>query len=222
MLVSKLKPIEEILKFLNGEKKIFLLGCKGCAEACKTGGFEQVKMMKKELEKENLKVSGSCVIDFLCDKALVKLRLSNYAKNINESDSVLVMSCGIGVQCVSKVINKVCHPACNTISLGGRQGEWRSEERCRECGDCILDKTGGICPLTSCTKGLLNGGCGGAKDGKCEFEPDVRDCGWNLIYERLKKLNRLEKMKEIILLKKYLKMQPPKEIREDIIWKLEK
>ncbi|OGO04191.1 MAG: hypothetical protein A2Y91_07720 [Chloroflexi bacterium RBG_13_54_8] len=117
--------------------------------------------------------------------------------------------------------DKVTHPACNTLSRGGAQGEWRGSERCRECGDCLLDITGGICPLTACSKSLINGQCGGSKDGKCEVEPDVRDCGWYLIYERLKKLNRLEKMTEMCPPKAYSKMEPPKRLRSTIMWALE-
>ncbi|MFC1873614.1 methylenetetrahydrofolate reductase C-terminal domain-containing protein, partial [Chloroflexota bacterium] len=43
--------------------------------------------------------------------------------------------------------------------------------------------------------GLLNGACGGSKNGKCELDPD-RNCGWILIYEQLKKQGKLERLKE--------------------------
>jgi hypothetical protein len=221
MLVSELKPMEEILGYLSGEECIFLLGCKGCAEACETGGEPQVLEMKQKLEAAGKKVTGYSVVDFLCEKGLVKLRLAQKAAEVRAADSILVMTCGIGVQATAAVADKVCHPACNTINLGGARGEWRGSERCRECGDCVLDLTGGICPLTACTKGLLNGPCGGAKDGKCEFEPDVRDCGWHLIYQRLKKLNRLDKLLEFPSPKNYAKMQPPRELRSTNKWSLE-
>ncbi len=221
MIISQQKPIEEILGYLEGESNIFLLGCKGCAEACETGGEKQVLQMKETLTKEGKNITGTCVIDFLCDKALAKTRLFAHEGKIGKADSILFMTCGIGVQATSAVLPKVCHPACNTISVGGARGEWRGEERCNECGDCLLDMTGGICPLTACTKGLINGPCGGSKDGKCEFEPDVRDCGWMLIYERLKKLNKLDNLKKIIEPKDYAKMNPPKDIRSTIMWSLE-
>jgi len=221
MLVSELKPWEEILGYLDGESKVFIVGCKGCAEVCQTGGEAQVLEMKQKLEQQGKTVTGYTVVDFLCDKALVKLRLRALEEEVMAADSLLVMTCGVGVQATAAVVNKVAHPACNTMNLGGARGEWRGTERCRECGDCLLDITGGICPLTACSKGLINGPCGGAKDGKCEVEPDVRDCGWHLIYQRLKKLNRLDKMKTIVPPKNYSKMEPPKKLRSTIMWALE-
>ena len=221
MLVSELKPWEEILGYLDGESKVFIVGCKGCAEVCQTGGEAQVLEMKQKLEQQGKTVTGYTVVDFLCDRALVKLRLRALEEEVMAADSLLVMTCGVGVQATAAVVNKVTHPACNTMNLGGARGEWRGSERCRECGDCLLDITGGICPLTACSKGLINGPCGGAKDGKCEVEPDVRDCGWHLIYQRLKKLNRLDKMKTIVPPKNYSKMEPPKQLRSTIMWALE-
>ena len=221
MIISEQKPLPEILQSLEGEQRIFLVGCKGCAEACHTGGEAQVLEMKQKLEGEGKTITGNTVVDFLCDKALVKFRLKAHEEEIISADSLLVMTCGIGVQATAAVVDKVTHPACNTISVGGARGEWRGDERCLECGECLLDYTGGICPLTACTKGLLNGPCGGARDGKCEFEPETRDCGWHLIYERLKKLNRLDKMRAMVGTKDYSKMMPPPHLRTTIMWALE-
>ncbi len=221
MIISEQKPLPEILKSLEGEEHIFIVGCKGCAEACHSGGEVQVLEMKQKLAEESKVVIGYTVIDFLCDKALVKFRLKAHEEEINSADSLLVMTCGLGVQATAKVVDKVTHPACNTINVGGAQGEWRGEERCFECGECLLDYTGGICPLTACTKSLINGPCGGAKDGKCEFEPETRDCGWQLIYERLKKLNQLDKMRIVLVPKDYSKMRPPPYLRPTIMWALE-
>ena len=221
MIISELKPFPEVLGYLEGEKKIFIVGCKGCAEVCHTGDEAQVLGMKQKLEQEGKSVTGYCVVDFLCDKALIKSRLLPHETEIDMADSLLVMTCGIGVQATAAVVNKLTHPAANTISVGGATGEWRGSERCRECGECLLDYTGGLCPLTVCTKGLINGPCGGAKDGRCEVEPEVRPCGWQLIYERLKALGHLDKMKNVPPPKDYSKMQPPKELRSTIKWALE-
>ena len=222
MIITEQKDFPEIVKSLEGEQHIFIVGCKGCAEACHTGGESQALEMKQKLEETGKTVVGYSVVDFLCDKALVKFRLKAHEEKINSADSLLVMTCGLGVQATAKVVDKITHPACNTINVGGARGEWRGEERCLECGDCLLDYTGGICPLTACTKSLINGPCGGAKNGKCEFEPDERDCGWQLIYERLKKLNRLDKMRVIISPKDYSKIRPPKHLRTTIMWALER
>ena len=222
MIISEQKPLPEIVKSLEGEQSIFIVGCKGCAEACHTGGETEVLEMKGKLEEEGKKIVGYTVADFLCDKALAKFRLKAHEEEINDADSILVMTCGIGVQATAKVVDKVTHPACNTISLGGARGEWRGEERCFECGECLLDYTGGICPLTACTKSLINGPCGGARNGMCEFEPESRECGWQLIYEKLKKLGQLDKMSIIISPKDNSKMRPPAKLRKTILWALER
>jgi ferredoxin len=221
MIFSQQKPLEEIVRSLEGEKNIFILGCGGCAESSGTGGKPQVLEMRGELEKAGKKVTGYSVVDFLCQKALVQSRLRGKAKEVKEADSLLVMTCGVGVQAVAAVVDKVTHPACNTIPLGGMRGEWKGSERCKECGDCVLDLTGGICPLTACSKYLLNGACGGTtKEGKCEVDQEM-ECGWRLIYERLEKLGQLEKLRQIYEPKDHSKMMPPKGLRLTERWALE-
>ena len=197
MILSELKPFEEIMGYLEGEKSVFILGCNGCAQSSGSGGPAQVEEMKKKLIEGGKQITGTKVIDFLCEKALVKSGLRGKVAEVAAADSILVMTCGIGIQAVAASVNKVCHPACNTINLGGSRGEWQGSERCQECGQCLLDYTGGICPLSACTKSLVSGACGGASDGKCELSPD-RDCGWELIYERLKAKNQLDKLKIFI------------------------
>jgi hypothetical protein len=221
MILSKQKPLEEILGYLEGESKIFILGCNGCAQASGTGGPVQVAEMKGKLEAAGKKVTGTDVIDFLCEKALVKSRLGTKIEPLKAADSILVMTCGVGVQAVAASVNKLCHPGCDTISLGGSRGEWSGSERCRECGECVLESTGGICPLTACTKGLLSGQCGGASKGKCEINPE-RDCGWELIYDRLKRLNQLDKLRKLAPPKDYGKMIPSVEVMATSKWAVER
>ncbi len=194
MILSEPKPLEEVLGYLQDEKSVFILGCNGCAQSSGSGGPVQVAEMKERLGEAGKKVTGTKVIDFLCDKALVKSGLRGKVDEVAAADSILVMTCGIGIQAVAAAVNKVCHPACNTVNLGGSRGEWRGSERCYECGQCLLDYTGGICPLTACTKSLVSGACGGANNGKCELSPD-KDCGWELIYNRLKAKGQLDKLK---------------------------
>lgn len=220
MILSEQKPFEEILSYLNGENSIFILGCNGCAQSSGTGGPQQVEEMKKKLEEADRKVTGSMVIDFLCEKALVRSRLRPRAEQVKAADSILVMTCGIGVQAVAAVTDAVCHPACNTINLGGSRGEWQGSERCIECGDCLLEWTGGICPLTACTKGLISGACGGASNGKCELSPD-KDCGWELIYNRLKAKNQLDKLRTFIPPHDWGKLTPDAKMISTSRWALE-
>ena len=220
MLFTENKPIAEVLASLGAEKNIFLLVCNGCAEVCETGGEKALSTIKAELEKAGKNVTSTTLVDFLCNKLLVATRLARETDKIKQSDSILVLSCGLGVQAAAKVVDKVVHPAANTVSLGGLQGLWPSDERCQACGDCSLDYTGGICPITFCAKSLLNGPCGGAQDGKCEVDSE-KDCGWQLIYERLEKVGRLENFKKIRTPRDHSKMLPSAELRKTSFYDIE-
>jgi len=220
MLRSEQKPFEEIMGKLEGDNKIFLLGCDGCAHASQTGGMPQVLAMKDRLEGAGKKITGYTVVDFLCQKALVASRLRPLEDKVMEADSLLVLTCGVGVQAVATMVKRPVYTGCNTISLGGSRGEWQGTERCVECGDCLLNYTGGICPLTACSKGLRNGACGGASKGRCEVSPE-KPCGWELIYERLKEVGRLAQLKTFIPPKAWNKQRPRPEILSTSQWALE-
>lgn len=206
MLVSELKPKEEILSYFREEERIFLLSCGGCAEVCQAGGEGAIEELKPLLEGAGHPVTGATTLPFLCNKALVGIRLSRLRAEVEVADSLLVASCGLGVQGVVEVIKKPVYPASNTITLGAFQGIWPSEERCARCGDCVLAYTGGICPLTACPKGLLHGPCGGSYQGECEVEPG-RPCGWQRIYNRLAELGRLDL---------FARYKPPKDRRRQL------
>ncbi len=197
MLISEQKPLEEILSYLDGDKSIFLVGCKGCAEGWGSGGEKQVAEMKNTLQERGKAISGSVVVDMLCDSTLTKLKLRSYKKEIAAADSILVLTDGAGVQTVAEVVNKVVHPGCNTLSSGGAHAEWKEAERCLECGDCMLEFTGGICPIARCSKHLLNGPCGGSQGGKCEVDADI-PCVWQQIFDRLAKLGQLDKLERLV------------------------
>jgi hypothetical protein len=205
MIVSEQKPIEEILVILKEEKNIFMAVCNGCAEVCKTGGEEGYQNGKN--------ISGYVIIDFMCNKALDLIRMGRHAPEIEKADAIAALTCGIGVQALANVSGKYVYTTSNTRFIGGFQGTWPSSERCAECGDCILYQTGGICPYTNCTKGLLNGPCGGSKNGKCEIDKDT-DCCWEKVYARLSKLGKLEKMRVEPKLRDYSKMLTPNELKK--------
>ena len=197
MLISEQKPMEEILQYIDGENDIFIVGCGGCAEGCETGGERQVVDMQQKLEEAGKKVTGVSTVDFACNEQLAKMTLRAHERQIVASDSLLMLCCGIGVQATASVVDKVVHPGCNTVSLGGRHGEWREGERCLECGQCVLEYTGGICPITRCAKQLLNGPCGGSVDGNCEVSADL-PCAWQQIIDRLTRIGRLDRLASIV------------------------
>jgi hypothetical protein len=211
MLYSEQKPFDEILGYLEKDGSVFVLGCNGCAQSSGSGGPQQVAEMKDKLIAAGKKVTGSKNIDFLCEKALVKSDLKGRVEQLQAADAILVLTCGIGVQCVAAAVNKPVYPGCNTVNLGGSRGEWEGTERCIECGQCLLYHTGGICPLTACTKSLVSGACGGANRGKCEISKD-RDCGWELIYERLKERGLLHRLDDLLKPLDHKKIMPRPEM----------
>jgi hypothetical protein len=220
MIVTERKPIEELAAMFAGEKGTYLVACGGCPVGHQTGDEACLAQLEADLQAQGVKVLGRTSVDFLCNKALVALRLMRVLNELQAADSLLIVSCGIGVQAVATTVDKPVHPAMNTVSMGGFQGLWPSEERCGQCGDCNLDLTGGICPVVFCSKGLLNGSCGGSDKGKCEVNADI-PCGWTLIYERLKKTGRLDRLSKLNIRKNRDLMRVGPERRRGTIWALE-
>jgi len=220
MIVTERKPLEELAAMLAGEQGTYLVACSGCPVGHKTGDEASLQQLEADLRAQGVTVLGRTSIDFLCNKPLVALRLMRVLEEIETADSLLVVSCGIGVQATAATVDKPVHPAMNTISMGGFQGLWPSEERCGQCGDCNLDVTGGICPVVFCSKSLLNGTCGGSDKGKCEVSKDV-PCGWSLIYDRLAKTGRLDQLSKLNVLKNRDLMRVKPEQRRGSIWALE-
>ncbi len=220
MIVSERKNWEEILSFLEGEKDVFLIVCGGCSDACKTGGPQGLIEIKNRLTEAGKRITTALLIDFVCNKVLIGMRLNRYIGELKSSDSVLVSSCGIGVQAVANMVDIPVRPGDNTTYMGGFPGVWPGEERCLQCGDCRLADTGGICPYSDCPKSLVNGACGGSDKGKCETDPE-KDCVWALIYERLKNTGRLENLRKIYSARDYNLMLAPAERKKSIFWALE-
>lgn len=214
------KPIEEILGYLDGKEKIVLYGCGGCATVFHTGGEPEVKEMAKMLSRHGKKILAAIAPpfgEFTCYAPWSKERLRKYQHEIEACDAILMLCCGDGLQVVRKSIIedefgllKPIYPATNPIGhMGG--GPTLFEEKCQQCGECELGRLAGICPLTQCPKGLLNGPCGGSENGKCEVDPE-RDCAWVLIIERLIKLGELDKLEEIIQPKDWSRMERPRRL----------
>ncbi|KUK13422.1 MAG: hypothetical protein PWQ16_371 [bacterium] len=197
MIITKGKPLDEILSELEGLEKIFIVGCSLCATASKTGGEEEVEGMKRKLESFGKKITGSIVLDPVCNLQKSRLDLKRYDSEIKGSDAVLCMACGNGLQTLGEILgDKPVFPANDTLFLGEVKRFGVFEERCLQCGRCLLTSGVAICPLSRCPKGILNGPCGGANDGKCEVAQDLK-CVWIEIYEKLKAMGRLGDFRKI-------------------------
>jgi len=197
--ITAQKPFEEISEALSGVERVYVVGCGTCATMCHTGGKSEVLDMKAKLEAAGKKVTGWMVIPTACDE-LTRDALIESAEDIEAADCILVMTCAFGVQTVTLYTDKPVYPALNTLFVGKEETPGHFIEVCMQCGDCILAKTVGICPLVRCAKSLLNGPCGGSVGGKCEISPDT-PCAWQMIYDRLAALGQLDKLEEIVPLR---------------------
>ena len=198
MLITELKAKETIESLASG--KVFIINCHGCREI--RFPEKEADELQKELAEAG-KVTGIITTDYICNPENLKLRLEKHAAAIAEAEAVLVFSCGVGVQTVSDYLeDKKVFACCDTYALPGFQGVTPLEHDCKQCGECFLNLTGGICPLTACSKSLVNGQCGGAKKGKCEVDPNM-ECGWERIYQKLKAIGRLDAMKCPVQIRNY-------------------
>ena len=193
--ITKQKPAEEIDRLLNGLGRIFIIGCGTCTTLTRTGGEPEVRAMKDRLSGQGKLVTGTMILPVACDN-LTGEALNEYGQQIDQADVLLIMTCAFGVQTIARQLQKMVVPALDTIFIGKENGIGQFDEICTQCGTCVLGETGGICPVTSCHKGLVNGPCGGTNNGKCEIDSE-KDCAWTLIYNRLKDLGRLDLMRTL-------------------------
>jgi hypothetical protein len=215
MIGTTQKPFEEILAALDGYEKIAIVGCDGCAKACLTGGSEQVAEFAGKLRAGRKEVVLETTPERTCYANKTRMVLEQHVEELKQADAVIVMGCGGAVQITRQVTEEfgLAIPVKVALDSVGHMdtlvfGELALEQ-CQECGECILNQTGGICPVTKCAKGLLNGPCGGAENGKCEVDPS-RDCAWVLIYKRMLALGELDKLKEYMDAKDYSKAAKPR------------
>ncbi len=210
MIVAQPKPLEQIETMLEGFEKVLIVGCGTCVAVCMSGGEKEVETLAAQLRMK-AKLNGKPrVIDEItitrqCDKEY----LDQLARHAGQYDAILSTACGAGVQFLAeKYDDKIVLPALNTLFIGVAEGPGVWSQRCMACADCVLDQTGGICPMTICAKNLLNGPCGGTNHGKCEVDGQ-KDCAWTLIYRRLEKLGRLDLFSKIQPPKNYKAMTKP-------------
>lgn len=195
IMITKQKPLEEVMRYVSRCQRVYVTGCGTCATMLHTGGKSEVLEMKRQLEAAGKEVTGWMVIPTTCDP-LTKVALETNAEAIKSSDCILVMSCALGVQMVGLHTDKPVYPALNTMFLGMEESPGHFMEACLQCGACVLGRSACVCPLVRCAKSLLNGPCGGSVGGKCEISKDV-PCAWQLIIDRLTAQGQLDQLEEI-------------------------
>lgn len=220
MIIAEQKPLAEIKSLLGDAAKVLVVGCGTCVTVCFAGGEREAAILGASLRMATkLDGNGKQVTHATVQRQCEWEYLDQVAEQVKETDIILSLGCGIGVQAVAEHFpEKWVVPGLNTTFLGipVEQGVW--SERCAACGDCILDLTGGICPIARCSKSLLNGPCGGSEAGHCELDPNI-PCAWQLIYDRLNSMNKLENIYEIRPPKNWQRSRdggPRKIVREDL------
>jgi len=196
MIVADRKPLEEILESIKDYKKIMLMGCGGCVTICFSGGSKAVELLASQIKLARKKQDRpieiiECTPERQCEYEFI----DEFKEQLESVEAVLSIACGVGVQAMSeRHQDSITIPGLNTKFMGSPVEHALWQERCAGCGDCVLGWTGGLCPIARCAKKLLNGPCGGSSDGVCEVDKDT-DCVWQLIYDRLKRLDQLDNLK---------------------------
>ena len=187
----RLKAAEELAQVLAGTDNLFVIACNKCFKEFETLDEPDCEEFKKIAADNGKTVTGSAKLDFLCNKTQTVKKLDDLIPEGTES--IFVISCGLGVQTIAEMADVPVYSATNTLNYTGHHGMALTKKACDACAQCYLNMTGGICPIVDCSKSLVNGQCGGAKDGKCEVSPD-KDCAWEKIQQRLAKQGRLEEL----------------------------
>ena len=198
MIVAQQKPLEEIKTLIGDARKVLVVGCGTCVTVCFAGGGRQAAILAASLRiASRMEGYERTVTDVTVHRQCEWEYLDEIAERVAGADVVLSLGCGVGVQAMAERFpNAWVVPGLNTGFLGlpTEHGVWA--ERCAACGNCVLGLTGGICPIARCSKSLLNGPCGHSKDGHCEVDKDI-PCGWQLIYDRLSSMGKLERLLEV-------------------------
>jgi hypothetical protein len=211
MIITTQKPLDEILDFLSTYERILVVGCDGCTQPPRS--LKEAETLAQLIElggkqrNKNFK-TRAITLTKQCDSSAA---LSEITPRIGDTQAIVNLACGIGVQEIADIFPGIpVFPGQNTMFIGAEEkGNGLYEERCSVCGQCVLAETGGICPVTRCAKGLLNGPCGGTrKGGKCEIDPE-KDCAWTLIYRRLEKQGKLDLMAKYHAPKNYRVVKRP-------------
>ena len=186
-----LKPEAELEQLLAGLDNLFVIACNKCFKEYDTTQEPDRDAFLAIAGRLGKTVTGSTSIDFLCNKTQTDRKLLDLIPEGTEN--IVVISCGLGIQTVASIEELPVYAASNSLNYTGHHGMALTKKACDACAQCYLNITGGICPIVDCSKSLVNGQCGGAKNGKCEVSPD-KDCAWEKIQQRLAAQGRLSEL----------------------------
>ena len=199
-----LKDNEELDKLLEGKDNLFVISCNKCFKEFDTLEEPELGQFVELAKSKGKKVTGYKAVDFVCNRTQTEKALKDVIPQGTEN--VIVLACGLGVQTVADMEDLPVYTGTNSLNYIGYHGMALTKKTCDACNQCFLNITGGICPIVDCTKSLINGQCGGAKNGKCEIDPN-KDCAWEKINTKLKQQGRLEEfLKQPVELRDYSKV----------------
>jgi ferredoxin len=222
MIIAERKPIDEIKGFILDKKKVLVVGCRGCVTVCNAGGTKEVEILASLLRLDANNGEEKLTVDELtlerqCDPEYIEELAEIMDKRY---DAILSMACSIGPQFISRRYPaENVYPVLNTCFLGGAMAHGIWAEHCQACGNCVIHKFGGLCPISRCSKSLLNGPCGGSAGGKCEVSKEI-DCVWHLIVEKIANEGKMDDFLKIELVKDWRSSRdggPRKIVREELL-----
>lgn len=198
MIIAERRPLSKILKNIEPYRKVLVLGCRGCVAICSAGGDREVAILAEAIRLARERAGNPVEV---LEETFIRQCDPEYLRTLEELgkqvEAIVSLACGVGVNFIADLYPEIrVFPGVDTTFYGANValGEWI--EKCRGCGECIIDMTGGLCPIARCAKNLLNGPCGGSQNGKCEVREDM-PCVWHLIVERLTKRGELDKLMEV-------------------------
>ena len=186
-----LKPAQELASALADRDNLFVIACNKCYKEYGIEIEPELDTFLAFAAEQGKTVTGSARMDFLCNKTQTFRKIQDLIPEGTEN--VVVISCGLGIQTIAEMEELSVFAACDSIAYNGHHGMALTKKACDACAQCYLNITGGICPVVDCSKSLLNGQCGGAKNGKCEVSPD-KDCAWEKIQQRLAAQGRVSEL----------------------------
>jgi len=198
MIIAERRPFPEILENIAHYSRVLVLGCRGCVAVCSAGGDREVAILAEAIrlarEREGKPIE-------VIERTFIRQCDPEYLEPLNELlpqvEAVVSLACGVGVNLIADLYPSArVYPGVDTSFYGANVALGKWVEKCRGCGDCLIDKTAGLCPIARCAKNLLNGPCGGSQGGRCEVRKDM-PCVWHMIIDRLKERGELERLLEI-------------------------
>jgi ferredoxin len=198
MIIAERRPFPEILENIASYSRVLVLGCRGCVAVCSAGGDREVAILAEAIrlarEREGKPIE---VIERTFIRQCDPEYLEPLGELLPQVEAIVSLACGVGVNLIADLYPSArVYPGVDTSFYGANVALGKWVEKCRGCGDCIIDKTAGLCPIARCAKNLLNGPCGGSQGGRCEVRKDM-PCVWHMIIERLKERGELERLLEI-------------------------